>query len=106
MSTKKLVSALNAACDCTSYNGVAVSFISAEGYCIDKNTPTESCSYGHIKLNPYITSVDDYAFNESYVKGVDFGDCDFLEEIGTRHSPITHRVTRSITESLIASLLY
>jgi len=85
MSTKKLISALNAACRCSDYNGISISFLSAEDYCIDKNTPTELCSYGHIKINPYLTAVRNYSFEKTYVEGVDFGDCDMLEEIGTSH---------------------
>ena len=85
MSTKKLISALNAACGCSDYNGISISFLSAEDYCIDKNTPTELCSYGHIKINPYLTAVRNYSFEKTYVEGVDFGDCDMLEEIGTSH---------------------
>jgi hypothetical protein len=85
MSTKKLISALNAACRCSDYNGISISFLSAEDYCIDKNTPTELCSYGHIKMSPYLTAVRNYSFEQTYVEGVDFGDCDMLEEIGTSH---------------------
>ena len=114
MSTKKLISALNAACGCSDYNGISISFLSAEDYCIDKNTPTELCSYGHIKMSPYLTAVRNYSFEKTYVEGVDFGDCAMLEEIGTSHHScladsclhvfITHSLTHLHT-SFITHLL-
>ena len=107
MSTKKLISALNTACGCSDYNGISISFLSAEDYCIDKNTPTELCSYGHIKTSPYLTAVRNYSFEQTDVEGVDFGDCAMLEEIGTlHHSCLTPSLTYLLTYLLTASPTY
>ncbi len=82
MNTNSLVTALNTACGCTLYNSVTIAFISSDYYCIDQNTPTSACSYGNIKINPYLSAIAPYAFANASVTGIDFGGCYSLVEIG------------------------
>ncbi len=96
LTTTALVSALNSACGCTTYSSVAILFISADGYCVDANTPSRQCSFGRIKINPFLSSVADYAFYDTAVSAVDFGACISLTEIGASAFENTYMETLDI----------
>lgn len=82
MTTASLVSALNTACGCTVYSSISIQYISADGYCSDANNPSLQCSFGVIKINPYLSTIGGYAFNNTEITGVEFGNCELLTQIG------------------------
>ena len=96
LTTTALVGALNSACGCITYSSVTILFISADGYCIDANTPSRQCSFGRIKINPFLSSIADYAFYDTAVSGVDFGACVSLTEIGASAFENTYMETLDI----------
>ncbi len=73
-SKAQLVNKLNTACGCTDYSSITISFYGGEEYCVDADTPSAAtCSYGKVKINPSISSIQDSAFYDQQLTGVDFG---------------------------------